>query len=90
MAAVETALDRIWTENLFPSEHILGGDRRRALRAAVRKAGAPQNTFVEHIQRVMQKRPEWASWYRYVFLTGNKHEQRKLFRNKSRRLRRGR
>ncbi|KZL74716.1 hypothetical protein CT0861_06952 [Colletotrichum tofieldiae] len=90
MAAVETALDRIWTEDLFPGEHIFYGHRRRALRAAVRKTGASQNTYVEHIQHVMQGRPEWANWYRYVFLSGNKHEQRKVFRKKARLWRRGR
>ncbi|KAJ0158582.1 hypothetical protein CTA2_11284 [Colletotrichum tanaceti] len=76
---LDRILARMWYERNLPDDDEYSGDRRRALRVAVRKAGAPMTTVVYEIQLALSSRPEWADWYRHVFETGSRREHMRRF-----------
>ncbi|KAK6217220.1 hypothetical protein QIS74_07334 [Colletotrichum tabaci] len=79
LAMLDKILARMWYERELPGDDECGGDRRRALRKALRKAGAPATTVGYEIKLALSSRPEWADWYRHVFMSGDRKEQTAIF-----------
>ncbi|TQN68021.1 hypothetical protein CSHISOI_07444, partial [Colletotrichum shisoi] len=90
LAMLDKILARMWYERELPGDDECSGDRRRALRTALRKAGAPTTTVGYEIELALSSRPEWADWYKHVFMSGSREEQIARFLRENRPLKESR